>query len=170
MKILNADYSKRGQMKIQQMAFVLVALMIFFVIVTLFYFSVKVRSLEQSATTLRADEARELSKKIASSPELSWSGECDNCIDMDKAMMLQDRKSYEGFWGVDYLAIEKIYPSNGADCTLANYPDCGKITIVKGEIGTPANAFVSLCRWEGSEKYEKCEIGRVYVRGESING
>ena len=44
--------SSKGQMKIQQMAFVLVALMIFFAIVTLFYFSIRVQVLQKDVVTL----------------------------------------------------------------------------------------------------------------------
>ena len=168
MKILHASCSKKGQMKIQQMAFVLVALMIFFVIVTLFYFSVRVKTLEQNANTLKEESTKELVRKLASSPELSWSRGCDNCIDMDKAMLLKDRKSYVDFWNLDYLAIEKVYPKTSGDCTIATYPNCNKIIIVGTNIGIPSDAFVSLCRLEGNGGYEKCELGRIYATGKGI--
>lgn len=167
MKIFSAGCSK-GQMKIQQMAFVLIAIMIFFTLVVLFYFAIRVQTLEKSAVGLREEGAKELVRKLASSPELSWSRDCENCIDLDKAMMLKDRKSYEGFWKLDYLAIKKIYPENKENCTLSNYPDCGEIVLVDGRKGIPSDAFVSLCRWEGSGNYEKCEIGRIFASGEPI--
>lgn len=168
MKIFSAGYSNKGQMKIQQMAFVLIAIMIFFTLVALFYFAVRVQTIEKSAVSLRAEGAKELVRKLASSPELSWSKDCDNCIDLDKAMMLKDRKSYEGFWKLDYLAIKKIYPANGGNCTLSNYPDCSEIVLIDGKKGIPSDAFVSLCRWEGSSNYEKCEIGRILASGKSL--
>jgi len=168
MKIFSAGYSKKSQMKIQQMAFVLIAIMIFFTLVALFYLAIRVQTLQKSAVELREEEAKELVRKLASSPELSWSRECDNCIDLDKAMMLKDRRSYDGFWNLDYLAIRKIYPQNEGGCTSSNYPDCGEIVLADGKKGIPSEAFVSLCRWEGSSNYEKCEIGRILASGRSL--
>ena len=161
--------SIRGQMKIQQMAFVLVAIMIFFAMVSLFYFAIRISTLEKSALTLREEEAKETIRKIASSPEFSWSRNCKGCIDVDKVMALKNSSSYVGFWQVDYLAVEKIYPESEGECDLTNYPDCKTITIVeRPNYGIPSEAFVSLCRWEGQRGYHKCELGRIYVAGETI--
>lgn len=168
MTTCSVNYSKRGQMKIQQMAFVLVAVIIFFAMVSLFYFSVSIKNIQNNAASLSQDEARELVRKLASSPEFSWGRGCDSCIDIDKVMALKDMKDYSGFWNLDYLAIEKVYPKGEGECTLANYPECGKITIVDKGMGIPSSAFVSLCRWEGSKNSEKCEIGRIYAGAKSL--
>ena len=165
-------FSKKGQFKIQQMAFVLVALMIFFVMVSLFYFSIRLGSLREDAGFLEEQEARELVKKLASTSEFSFSagsGSCESCVDLDKVLMLKGKKSYDKFWGLDFLEIRKVYPSiqGKIECTRSNYPDCNILTIVESEnFGSPSDAFVSLCRWE-SEKggYVKCELGRIYASG-----
>jgi hypothetical protein len=74
MKDFHAGFSKnrKGQMKIQQMAFVLMAIVIFFALVSLFYFSIRIRSLQKSALSLREEEAKELIRKLAVTPEFSF--------------------------------------------------------------------------------------------------
>jgi len=162
-----ANYSK-GQMKIQQMAFALVAMMIFFGIVALFYFSIKLNSLKSDAQSLQEQEAKELVRKIASSPEFSWtSTDCSNCIDLDKVSALKSRKSYSEFWNLDFLQVEMVYPLFSGECDKSNYPQCGKITIINNENhGLELRAFVSVCRWEQDKGgYAKCGLGRISAAG-----
>ncbi len=161
-------YSK-GQLKIQEMAFVLVALMIFFAMISLVYFSLRISTLQSTAQDLEDEYAKEVVKKLTQTPEFSWnSGErCESCLDLDKAFLLKDRKSYQNFWELDYLMIEKVYPSGKGECTKTNYPNCGSITIINGTKGIPTDTYVSLCRIENG-KYPKCEMGRIYARGKTI--
>lgn len=161
----------RGQLKIQQMAFVLVAVMVFFAMVILFYFTLKLGSLRESAEDLNEKEAMEIVRKLSSNPEFSHY-ECENCVDLDKVLILKEKGSYGNFWNLRYLQIEKIHPPPEEDreCTLENYPECSKITVVESErIGAPVDVFVSLCRWEGREDYVKCELGRIYASGKKAN-
>ena len=162
----------KGQVKIQQMAFVLVALMIFFGIASLFYFSIRTANLRGDVEDLRESEAQELVRKLAGTPEFSFTsaGDCAFCIDADKALVLKDRQGYSGFWGLDYIQIEKLYPGFEGECTKGNYPSCGTITVVgKERFGTTVGSFVSLCRWENTGGgYAKCELGKIYVSAEDI--
>ncbi len=159
-------YSK-AQLKIQQMAFVLVALMILFGIIALLYSSITLRSLAQEASSLNEEEAKEVVRMLSSTSEFI-SSNCENCIDLDKVLLLKYRKAYQDFWNLDFLRIEKLYPeSSEKECDLSNYPDCSTITLINKEnFGSPSTAFVSLCRWEG---YQKCELGRIYASGKSLN-
>jgi hypothetical protein len=161
--------SSRGQMKIQQMAFVLMAIFVFFVLVGVLYVSFKSASLEGSAEDLREEAASELVKKLASSPEFSWTEDCANCLDFDKAFVLKDRESYEGFWNLDYLMIEVI-GGTGEECNPSTYPECGKISIIEKEnYGTPKQAFVAVCWYENTNGgYNRCGLGRIHVSGEDI--
>ncbi len=169
---VNCFSGRRAQFKIQQMAFVLVAIMIFFAIAALFYFSIRVGSLRESAESLAEQEAKELVRKLSETPEFSFSG-CANCIDLDKILMLKDRRSYEKFWELEFLMVEKVYPSSdasnnpGGECTRANYPNCKTITLTESEnFGAPSSAFVSLCYWKAEKGgYVKCELGRIYASG-----
>ena len=115
---------KKGQTKIQEMAFVLIAIIVFFAMVALVYFSIRLSNLREDVTTQREQAARETVRKLSDIPEFSWAG-CSNCIDMDKVVMLKERTTYTNFWDLDYLSIEKIYPNRTArECTPSNYPDC----------------------------------------------
>ena len=165
--------TKKGQIKIQQMAFVLVALMIFFGLVSLIYFRLRVSNIEDSAINLKEEEAKELVKKLSGSAEFAFTSEdCSNCIDFDKALILSERKSYEGFWNLEYLEIQRVYPESEGICDRRNYPECNNLKIIDKEeyTGEIVGSFVSLCRWESGkgEGYYKCEIGKILASGEGI--
>lgn len=164
--------TKSAQMKVQQMAFVMVAIFIFFGMVSIIYFSIRISGIENNAEDLREQEASELVKKISSSPEFQFSSiNCEGCIDLDKVWILSKRQGYIGFWNLDYLAIEKIYPEENEECKENNYPRCNLIKIINEtkQFGIVSQAFVSLCRWEPSkEGYYKCEMGRILASGENI--
>ena len=164
--------NKSGQLKIQQMAFVLMAITLFFVLVGMFVLVVKFSGLKESATALEEKNAMLLVAKLANSPEFSC-GEAFgvnriNCIDADKAMILKENIiKYINFWGVSNIEIRKIYPAgSGKICNLGNYPDCEIIRIRSGEVsGTDLSSFVSLCRKESfnGEIYDKCELAKIMV-------
>ena len=161
-------------MQIQQMAFVLVALFIFFGIVALFYLSFQLSSLKQGAANLENEQAKEVVRKLSSTPEFTFTSKsCPACIDLDKLLVLKERKSYEEFWDLGFLQVEKIYPTlkQKIECTRANYPNCNTLTLIQNKnIGTPSSAFVSLCYWTAEKGgYYKCELGIIYASGEGIN-
>ncbi|MCX6749704.1 MAG: hypothetical protein NTW17_03100 [Candidatus Pacearchaeota archaeon] len=160
---------KKGQMKIQQMAFMLIAVTLFLVMAAMFILMIRFSSLKESAKLLEEENALSLVSKIADSPEFSCGSAFEkprtNCIDLDKLMALKSRfKDYAGFWGIDGIEIRKVYPAGNEECTSENYPECGKITLVTSETGTGVSNFVSLCRKEQGELiYNKCELGKVSV-------
>jgi len=170
MDYLTVNCFRKGQMKIQQMAFVLVALMLLFGMVALFYFSVVLKDTRSSAQELEEQKVLEQIKKIATSPEFKWVEDCDSCIDFDKALLLSERKSYNGFWGFDYLMFEKV--GGVGNCTRASYPECKSLTIANKRIGTPVNTFITLCRQEVKEgtPYNVCELGKVYATAKKLGG
>ncbi len=158
--------SKQGQMKIQQMAFMLMAVTLFFILIGLFVLIWSFSGLKESAIALEEENTMLLVSKLANSPEFSCGS---NCIDLDKVMALKDSISkYSQFWGkVSNIEIKEIYPSDGKkECTQSNYPDCDFIDLFsKGEIGIPASNFVALCRKNSDELgvYNDCKLGKIYV-------
>ena len=156
-------------MKIQQMAFMLMAVTLLFVLVLLVVIVFKFAGLKESATALEEKNAMLLSTKLANSPEFAcgsaFYGEKTNCIDTDKIMMLkQNIDKYQGFWG-NVLSIEviKIGAKGKTECSLGNYPNCEKISLkqdVSGK-GIFLNNFVSLCRKDNFEEevYNHCDLG-----------
>jgi len=153
----------RGQLKIKQMSFMLLAVVLFFIIVGLFFISFSFSRLKQDATTLNKENAIATALRLAGSPEFSCGK--DYCISLDKAMALRGMSSYSGFWGVSSIEIWKL--SGNRNCTISNYPDCDVIVIANNkdanQILTPL--FVSLCRKEveNNAVYDKCELGKLLV-------
>jgi len=167
----------KAQTKIQQTAFMLVALTLFFVLVGMFVVGFKFAGLKETVTDLDAENVRLLVSKLANSPEFSCEesfGSKIYCIDADKVMMLkEDISSYENFWGVANIEIRKLYPevSRETICTLANYPECNIIRIISDEVvGFDTSVFISLCRKDikNNRFYDKCEIAKLLVSYEKI--
>ncbi len=166
-------FNSRGQIKIQEMAFVLVAIMVLFAIVALFFISFRTSGLRDDASLQREDEAKALVRKITDSPEFAWTvDQCYGCIDLDKVMALKEKKEYNGFWNIDRLYVKVFYPNKEGECNRINYPDCGEINIINNSknVGIPVGAFVSLCRQEfyGEQRYSKCELGKIYASAKEI--
>ena len=161
----------RGQLKIQQMAFMLIAVTLFFALVGLFLIVFVFSGLKESATALQEKNALLLVTKLANSPEFScgdvFFGNKINCVDADKVMMLKENlDKYKGFWGVTNIEIQKVYPVGSKICTLANYPNCSVIKIYSlDESGYSVSNFVSLCRKDvfDGEVSDRCELAKLIV-------
>ena len=164
---------KKAQMKIQQMAFMLIAVTILFVLVALFVVTIVFSNIRESAETLAERDALLLVSKLANSPEFScgnaFGGSRVNCVDADKAMALKSNaEKYSDFWGVEGIEIRKIYPSaegGNVACDSGNYPDCNEIEILTADSGTGVANFVALCRKNKVDGIiqDKCEMGKIIV-------
>ncbi len=168
--------NNKGQLKIQQMSFMLIAVTVLFVLVGIFFLAIRLSSIKQTATNLAEENAMLLVSKLANSPEFScgnsFGSSRTSCIDFDKIIVLKDiSEKYSDFWGMTKIEIRKIYPAGNIVCDKSNYPDCGIIEILDKKINSlPAvSNFVSLCRKEtdGSIIYDKCELARLLVSAES---
>src|SRR3972149_4621777 len=167
--------NQKGQFKIQQMAFMLIAVIIFFALVGIFVLAFRLSSIKETANLLEQQNAMLLVSKLANSPEFSCGnayGETStNCVDFDKAIILrQNIAKYRNFWGVSNIEIRKISGSESEKlCSLANYPDCNVVKIIENSsTGYDYSNFVSLCWKEKAEGagslYDKCEIANIIVR------
>ena len=166
--------NESGQMRIQQMAFMLMAVTLFFVLVGIFVLVIRFSGLKETSKTLEQENAMLLVSKLANSPEFSCEnafGALSNCIDADKVMALSSGEEYERFFGVAKIEVRKIYPDNGnIVCNDENYQTCGVIKVLERNVKTlpSSSSFVSLCRKEiqGELIYDKCEIAKLLVSGE----
>lgn len=156
------------------MAFMLIAVTLFFVLAGLFVFTVLFSNVKTSAKIIEQENAILLVSKLANSPELSCESAFDgsrlNCVDSDKAMALAANiEAYKNFWGIEGIVIRKIYPDGSQECNSFNYPDCNVITVLDAGEGTGVSNFVALCKkinvGEGNEtKIENdCELGKLIV-------
>ena len=167
---------KKAQMKIQQMAFMLMAVTLFFLLVGMFALVWGFSGLKESALKLEEKNAMLLVTKLANSPEFS----CGNsfgtqkisCVDIDKVMALKTMSDkYSNFWGdIDNIEIRMIYPKINSEkdieCTSGNYPECDVIKIYDKETtGNYIWNFVSLCRKKTSETNidNECRLGKIFV-------
>lgn len=166
--------NKSGQLKIQQMAFMLIAVTFLFILVGVFFLAINLENLKKTATGLEEENALLLISKLANSPEFScgnsFGSSRTDCIDFDKLIVLQKSNKYQNFWGVAKIQIRKIYPEGNTICTEENYPDCGIINLLDKKTNSTAfsSNFVSLCRKELSERiiYDKCELAILMIAGE----
>lgn len=173
MNMVIKNKNKKAQVKVQQMAFMLIGLTIFFVLVGLFVLSFVFSGIKQSKAALDEEQATLLAQKLANSPEFSCEGafgtQKTDCVDLDKVWALKDHISdYSNFWGVQGIEILKLYPkSKNSECAAANYPDCNHLTVLGSKsLGVDKSTFVSICRKDtfGGRIYNKCEIGKLIVR------
>ncbi|MEK6820618.1 MAG: hypothetical protein AABX71_02810 [Nanoarchaeota archaeon] len=156
---------KKAQFKIQQMALMLIAVVLFFILVGLFWLALQYRNLQKQALQLEESKSILLSEFLSSSTEFS----CGSyCIDTDKMMVLIDRKVYYSLWPVSYIKLRKICPGGGGECNRENYPNCSIYSVYekegnvsRGEIGS----FVALCRYEKIGGYAKrvCDLGKLGI-------
>ncbi len=166
----------KGQLKIQQMAFMLMAITLFFVLAGMFVLVFRFSGLKEAATSIEEKNAMLLVSKLANSPEFScgnaFGSNRINCVDADKVMMLKEKiGEYSNFWGVAEIKIRKIYPDNGElVCTAANYQKCGVINVLSKEVNLlPATSnFISLCKKDSYNEgvFDKCELAVLIVSSE----
>lgn len=168
---------KKAQMKIQQMAFMLIAITIFFGIVGMLALTIRLSGLKGQAELLQEENAKLLVTKLANSPEFSC-GESfgtrkTNCVDGDKAMVLKENlEDYSRLWGDLNIEIRIIYPVQTSEkpCTRDNYPDCNYIQLGDGDVSGDFSNFVAFCRKEkiGNKIENKCELAKIFVNYEDI--
>jgi hypothetical protein len=167
---------KKGQMKIQQMAFMLIGVTLFFVLVGLFALSYFVSNINGEKARLNEQNACLLVTKLANSPEFSCAGAFgtskSNCVDFDKVRALKNNlEEYEDFWQVDGIEIFKIYPESTEECTETNYPNCELFVLFSPQdknkpLGNEKYSYVTLCHKENlnNKIYNKCELAKLIVR------
>lgn len=160
--------SRRSQMKIMEMSFMIIAIAIFFAMVALFWISISLGSLKENVYEGKREAAITLVSMLAGSPEFNCAEYSSKCVDADKILALKSHTRYTKFWGVDGLQIKKTYPYDNEtiECTRANYPNCNVFTLVLPASGSiEDSSYVSICRkeYENNYPYDKCELGKISV-------
>ncbi len=158
--------SSKGQLKIQEMAFMLLAVVIFFAIAGMFFLVIMYNDLVKSANLLEKEKAISTAISIANTPEFSC-GEA-LCIDADKLLVMQNRQDYEDFWPVASIVVTKVSSDKETiECSEKNYPSCNYFKVYDRGIKNieVVETFVSLCGKDKANEYiyNKCELGRVLV-------
>jgi len=122
----------RGQLRIQEMAFVLLAVVLLGFIAFIFYAKFQSEGIRSSSEQIKERDALSLRDKIAALPEIKCSEKL--CIDRDKAVMLKDYNLKGMFQGLTEAKIVELYPSNE---TIVLYSG--------GKGNVTYSTFVNLC-------------------------
>jgi len=146
--------SRKAQIKIQEMAFVMLAIVLLAVIALIFFMRVSSEKIKSEGEFAKQQTAISLLDKIASLTELSCAqGTGTICIDEKKAEIVSS-DDYQArmkniFQGINETRIRRIYPS-GDD-----------IVVYKaGKVSQSYSTFISLCKQEkvGYSMEWKCGI------------
>lgn len=149
----------------QQTAFMLIFLTIFFAMVGLIFMAFWNNSLKKNVNLLEENKAVILSKNLYQSSEFSCQDEY--CVDTDKILFLNASKN-KNLFPVEYIKVYKIYPSEPEKkCNIVNYPNCNYYDFNFKNTNEIAGqgSFVALCRIEQTEYgFEKiCDLGKFVV-------
>jgi hypothetical protein len=141
--------NKKGQLKIQEMAFVLLALALLAMIAFIFFMRLQASSLERAGEETRQATAVSLLGKIAALQELRCEkGEI--CIDEDKVTAAKTKNIANLFQGLKKVEVKRIYP------------DGPNLIIWQSAQGNQSySTFINLCKSEkvGTSVEFVCGIG-----------
>ena len=158
----------KGQMKIQQMAFMIVAVLFFFILAGLFLLGIQFKDIRGGAAQLYKEQAISSLGVIADMPELNYGSSESMTVDKDKLEIMSGDfgKNYDLFWPVASVEVYKIYPSfdevekcPGSECNYYDLYDNGQSNT------RTYSTYVSICEnvKEGWSVYDRCEVGKLVV-------
>lgn len=164
MKKINTQ-SRKGQLKIQEMAFMLVGVVLFFGLVMLFVLTIVYKGMYNQVNIINQEKTLTSLINLADSPEFRCVTTKSNCIDGDKVISLMNRTAYANFWPFSSLKVIRISGFNKDEkdlvqCNIANYATCGQIN--QGSSNSASSTFTNC---------PDCDIINIYdkkVKGERV--
>ncbi len=157
---------KKGQLKIQEMAFVLLGVIFLFALILLFYVSFQYRSWQKVAVQSEEARAITLLEVVASMPEFRCSSSFSSaseavCIDIDKLEYFNKTRSirdkYSVLWESSQAAgveVQEIYPDKK---TYTIYSKSG----FQGSSKT-YSTYSAICNQEYGELI--CKIAKIKIK------
>lgn len=149
----NKSMNAKAQLKIQETAFMLLALAFLFALLFIFYSNYQVRQIYAEKNKLLEEQAISLLEKFMAMPEFSCLH--GTCIDEDKFAVLKNMTAYNDLWrGISKIQVVRIYPQREV---LTVYQ--------KGKADITYSSFVSLCKTEQLEGYiwQNCALAKLLV-------
>ncbi len=167
------NQNKKAQMKIQQMAFMIVAVFFFFILVGLFFIKVQFSGIQKSAEELEKKQAVSALGVISNMQELNCNSRESLCLDKDKLKIMSGelKESYKLFWPI---ASIKVYLLDTTSTNIIQCPalNCNYFEIFDNEQTNSEeySTYVSVCEKvrESGYVYNNCEIAKLVV-GRKIN-
>ncbi len=169
-RFLGLSCAKKGQLRIQEMAFMLLAVFLFFALVGLFAFTLVYINISDSASQIAEDRTLSSVTSLADTPEMSCVAAKSNCIDGDKLINLVGKDIYGRLWPYSSLRVIKFSGFNKEEnelivCTKANYPNCDAFNVYNKEVDNERaiSSFVAICRkeLENGYTYDRCETAKI---------
>jgi type II secretory pathway pseudopilin PulG len=125
--------NKKAQIKMQEMAFVLLALAVLAVIALVFFIRFQSANIAKIGESAKQETAMSLLDRIASMQELKCS-EGEICLDEDKVNIAKDKNLGNLFQGLAKVEIREIYPASN-DIVIYQ----------SGAVNQSYSTFVNLC-------------------------
>lgn len=159
---------KRGQVQIQQMAFMIAAVFFFFILAGLFFLAIQFKDVKSGAAQLQKEQAISSLRVIADMPELNYDSRESMTIDEDKLEVMSGNfgLAYDLFWPVASVGVYKIYPAFN-EIKKCPGVGCNYYEVYNNEQSNVKtySTYVSICRKmkEYGSVYDRCEIGKLVV-------
>jgi hypothetical protein len=162
---------KKAQLKIQEMSFMMLAVILLVFIVLLFYVSVSSFNVKKNFQELARHNSLSILIGFADYPEFNCVG-ASSCIDTDKLIgFMGEKEKYKNYWGneIKGIVIEKVFSFSNiikGECSMINYPNCDKYTIIPIQDNSIGDSgYIGLCREEYKNNYnfKQCDLGRITV-------
>ena len=100
--------NKRGDFKMQEMMFVLLAIALLGSLIFIFFIKLQTGNIQAEVVKIEQQRALSLRDKISTLPELKCARQ--NCIDKDKALLFSRNPTKDLFQGLVSAKIRQIYP------------------------------------------------------------
>ncbi len=162
----SVGFHKKGQLKIQQMSFMIIAVFFFFVLVGLFFVSYYAKSIRSGAARLEEEQAIASLQTLMDMPELNYYGTGYEILSLDEdKLLVMSAQDYGELWPVVSIGVYKVYPAfeEKIKCPAQNCNYYEVYNSEQGDIRT-YSSFVSICKKERmGYVYDRCEIGKLVV-------
>ena len=155
-------------MQIQQMAFMIVAVFFFFILVGLVFLAIQFKGIKSSAAQLQKEQAISSLGVIADMPEMNYDSSEYMTVDEDKLKIMSGAfgLDYDLFWPVASVEVYKIYPAfneikkcPGHGCNYYEVYNNGQTNV------KTYSTYVSICKKvrESGSIYDDCEVGKLVL-------
>lgn len=151
------------------MAFMIVAVFIFFLLIALFFLQISMGNIRAAAIEAERRQVFESLKIFSEFPEVSCSDQSSNCLDEDKLYVLSRQDFnilYNDFWPVASIEVLKVN-NNLTSLVACPQPNCNYFNVFdSGQQGiTKYSTYVSLCRTNKRQTFatKECEMAKIIL-------
>ena len=165
-------FNNKGDIRIQQTAFMILAVFFFFVLVGLFFLGYYSRDLKARTHELEKKQTIASLQTLIDMAELSYDATGYEYLSLDEdKILVMSVEVYSTIWPVSSIKIYKVFPAFDKLVKCPN-PECNYYVVYDSgqEEVEEYSTFVSLCRKnkEFGSIYDKCEIAKLSAGVENV--